>query len=295
MKNYDLVKLYADYNIDCNSDGSNSAAGWLNTKCPYCEDSSNHLGYNIHSNYFNCWKCGWHPVDETLSILLDIHKADIPKLLKEYKTHFIESDKKPVRTIKQIQLPSSLPLNNRHRQYLSDRDFNPDKLIERYNLTGTSHIGNYKFRIIAPILYGQKIVSYQGRDITEKSKTPYKACPNNEEIRPHKHCLYALDNVPGDTVIIVEGITDVWRLGNGAVATFGIKFKLEQVNLLRRFKKRYIFFDNDPDAQKQANKLANLLSHFDGETYELFSTDMTDPGALKQSQADNIMKEIGLK
>lgn len=72
---------------------------------------------------------------------------------------------------------------------------------------------------------------------------------------------FTIDKAAGDSCIVVEGVTDVWRLGPGAVATFGIKFRPAQVAMLaRHFKTIHVLFDPEPAAQAQARKLATDIS-----------------------------------
>jgi hypothetical protein len=43
-----------------------------------------------------------------------------------------------------------------------------------------------------------------------------------------KETLYNLDNAKDGTAIVVEGPIDVWRIGDGAVATFGVIYTQKQ-------------------------------------------------------------------
>jgi hypothetical protein len=91
--------------------------------------------------------------------------------------------------------------------------------------------------------------------------------------------------------VFVEGATDVWRLGVGAVAVLGIDWKKEQVAILKNFSRRFVMFDPEPLAQKRAEKLAESLSLYGGET-EVITGLKCDPGDLPQDEADQIMKEL---
>lgn len=156
---------------------------------------------------------------------------------------------------------------------------------------GTAHMGNYKQRIIAPIFYNGKMVSYQGRDITEK-QIKYKACSTEKEIIHHKHLLYNFDSV-SDKMIICEGVADVWRLGKGAVCTFGVAYTKEQVLLIleKKIKKIWILFDNEVEAQKQAEKLAaDIILHSGIDVEILIPED--DAGAMTQKYADDFKKRL---
>jgi len=82
------------------------------------------------------------------------------------------------------------------------------------------------------------------------------------------------------------------RMGIGSVSIMGIDWKIEQAFILKDFKYRFIMFDPEPKAQKQAQKLAAWLAPFPGET-EIISGLKTDPGDLSQEEANKFMKELG--
>ena len=170
--------------------------------------------------------------------------------------------------------------------------FDPKKLIHEWNLKGTLFLGAYKFRIIAPIYFQGKLVSYQGRDITEKSPLRYKTCPKTLEILHHKHCLYGIDKAKSDYIVVTEGITDVWRLGPGAVATFGIQWNLEQAKLLMNYKRVFIMFDKQPQAKQQAEKLANFLALTSIEVHIITLDNSDDPAEMTQYEADKLMTDL---
>ena len=150
---------------------------------------------------------------------------------------------------------------------------------------------NYSHRVLAPIHFQNKIVSFQTRDITNKSELKYLACPQTREEINHKEILYGIDKCKSSTVVLVEGITDVWRLGPGTVACFGIGWKLKQMKLLAsRFKRIIILFDDDPQAIQQA-KLLEFELIFRGKEV-IRKTIKGDPGGMKQEDADYFMKNI---
>lgn len=300
---FDVISFYKDYSINYKIEGEDHhcRTGWVQIQCPYCDSFGKyHLGFNLKGNFYSCWKCGYHSIDKIISVLTGIEEKLIWKIIKPYKNIdsllALEEIKPIVRNKKDIlKLPiGTTKMTKLHKDYLESRNFDPDRLEEIFQLQGTGHLGDYKFRIIAPIYHEEVLVSYQGRDITDKSKLRYKTCAIENEVRHHKYCLYALDSVQGSSILIVEGITDVWRLGIGAVATFGIKFTLEQAKLLTKFKRRFIAFDPEPQAIAQAEKLAHLTSTMGGESIlvELYEEGL-DPGDLSQEKANGIMKELG--
>ena len=60
--------------------------------------------------------------------------------------------------------PGSKDLKPMHIKYLKSRGLDPEQLQSIYDIRGTGVAGKYKFRVIAPIYYRGRVVSYQGRD-----------------------------------------------------------------------------------------------------------------------------------
>lgn len=310
--NFNFQKFCDDYELEIAPDDHKHARpGWIQIECPLCTGNPGyHLGYNEEGDYFNCWRCGWHKHIDVVSKLLNCSEGQAKGILRTYKwtptRRSTETVVEPVlrRTVSNLPI-NTTDLTNAHKRYLKRRGFSPKKLQRIWKLKGTNSMGYvkladgtiswYKFRIIAPIFFEGKLVSYQGRDITEKSKLKYKACPKELEARDHKHCLYGLDLVEGDSVVVCEGITDTWRLGPGAVATFGVEYTTAQLKLLTRFRRRFILFDaKDPAAIKQAKKLAGELKIYSG-TSEVIDLTEGDPGSMTQSDAVSLMNELGVR
>lgn len=301
-----IEKLFVDFRIDHSTTHHHCSPGWVNTHCPFCAGSSNyHLGVYPQTGQTNCWRCGPHSLTDVLKKLLRINEVQINLVLKQYitekapKQSKIKERKGTIRTqLKQTLLPPGTgELQEVHKKYLQERNFDPDYLINTYGIKGTGPLGTYKFRIMIPIIYDNKLVSYQGRDITGRSESKYKTCNKKLEMKFHKDCLYGENLLPvnyNGNIVVVEGVTDQWRLGLGSVATFGIMWSLNQLDLLTKYKKIFVLFDKGGDADKQANKLADMLAFVgkDVERVTLEDTDATDPGSLSESEADNIMQEL---
>ena len=293
---FDFAKFCSDYDIPTAPDGhKHSAKGWINIACPFCTGNPGwHLGYEIANNRCKCFRCGHHSLFDVIQGLLKCSTAQTSSILAQYKGRPVLRVEVSGRTqiLRDIEWPLGCgPMNQAHKTYLSKRNFDPLVLEEKWNLKGTGPIGPYKFRVIAPIMFNGVFVSYQGRDITNRSQNKYKACRAEEESKPHQDCLYGLEHVRGASVAIVEGIADVWRLGYGAVACFGIEFTKQQILLLSRFEKRYIIFDKEEQAQIKARELAASLSALGGESY-ILNFDVDDPAEMTQGAADKLMKGI---
>lgn len=297
---FDTLKFYRDHGVPSLSTGhKHCQTGWVQTVCPFCKGNPGwHLGYHLRDGFFSCWRCGGHSVKEVVKTILGCswHEAGqtigryrgLPKNAGETKTSGFLPRKKS------LVLPYGCgELQAGHRNYLIKRGFNPDELVQQWGLQGTGNHGSYAFRIIAPIYQYGQLVSYQGRDWTGKAELRYKACRKGDEIIDHKHCLYGLDFIDSSVVVLVEGITDAWRLGPGAVCSFGIKYRIEQAKKLRRFDKVFTFFDPDPQAEVQSERIAAYLAMYRKEVIQInIKKKGMDPAELPQAYARDLMKEL---
>lgn len=273
--------------------------GWIQLDCPFCVGNVGpHLGYDEQQGYFNCWRCGSHSTVEVVATVLHVRQSEARQIVAQYegfvKGTATERAQLRVSRRRQCALPQGTgPLRSPHKAYLRRRSFDPDTLEALWALQGTANLGPYKFRIIAPIfdLHG-RLVSYQGRDYTGKSELRYKACQEDLEARRHKDMLYGQWLANKDWVVIVEGITDVWRLGRNAVATFGIKYRPTQLAKLRNYSRRFVLFDHsDSQARKQAKRLASELATLPGNVWHVDIV-ADDPANMTQADADALMHEL---
>jgi hypothetical protein len=291
---FDAMKFLEDYSIPNWDEGKNVSPGWRNIQCPFCSDHSNHGGFNPEGTYI-CWRCSYHPLEDVISEILQVSYYEAIQIKKEYTTNTRTEiiKKMGIKHASSLSLPGECTdLQKQHRDYLIKRKYDPDKLESKFKLRGTLHYGNYKFRIIAPIYLDGKLVSYQGRDITGKQSLRYKACKMTEEVIHYKHILYNADTVK-DRGVIVEGITDVWRLGDGAMATMGTGWTKEQALFIAKkgVKKVFILFDPGSFSTERANKLAWELSFLKVNSAVIYR-EGSDPGDMPQDEADNFMREV---
>jgi len=289
-----------DTRIDCTETGQKATKNRINVHCPFCTGSRKfHLGIHLTNAYANCWRCGPHSLLSTIKALLHVSWGEVYKIVDEY------SDVSGVRVAKYdrtnrnstIVLPGVLePLKRIHTTYLEGRNFNPDDIINTWNIQSVGPTGMCKHRIFIPIQYRGDIVSYQCRSVVQGDNIlRYITCPPDKEVIFHKSILYGLDSVISDTIVVVEGVTDAWRLGAGAVCTFGTNYMKEQVYQLSKYKYVFILFDPETAAQRQAEKLANELAFLkkcEPFILDIKSLGVDDPGTLRQSDADELMRDI---
>ena len=300
--NINIQKFLRDFNIPYTTSGDKHCRkGWIQIGCPFCAGGvGTHLGVKLPGAYASCWRCKGKTMLQVVQALTTCSWSEAYSIIEQYSTKGgKQRTTKKIKFLdkeKIVKLPSGCDgMARRHDEYLGNRGFDPEYLEEVFGLKGTGPIGEYKHRIIAPIVLQDRLISYQGRDITGKSELKYMACAEINEAYPHKHSLYGIDLAKRESVLVVEGITDVWRMGEGSVATFGTAFTSSQVGMIYRgFKRAFVLFDNEPAAQKAGNELGSMLAT-SGIDVEVLSLDEGDPGDMEQDEADSLVKDLGIR
>lgn len=294
MMKIDLEKLCTVAGIPFKTSGDHHCSeGWIQLQCPYCRDGKYHLGWNIASQQFNCYACGSHSTIKVLSLLLNKQ----PSYVYSYVQRFL-LDKSQIVTRKresarECKLPAgSNSLTRRHKKYIQNRGFIPEKLEELYNIKGTPAYAPIGARVVIPIYCDGILISWTARSVTDTDPR-YLICPKNKEAMSNRSVLYGWQ-YGMKMAVVVEGIFDAWRLGPGAVATMGLGFSPEQVELLSTLNKVYILFDNDKPARKRSMDMAErLILLTDVSVLEL--SGYHDPAEVPQKKADKWMKELGFR
>lgn len=252
----------------------------LNINCPFCHkpDTRHHLGIFQDMKGFHCFRCG---KSGTLYILFsrlfnmsfdDFKKLMVNDLLPnetaadKIKVILKGKIKETEKQKKQIKLPQSILINQETvelyptlRGFLRARNITVET-CEKYKTRYTGYLGDLAYRIIIPIpdLEGENLISWQARDVTGKSKTKYYTAPHS----PVKDYVYPASRIDySKPLYIVEGVFDVWRLQENAVAIFGKQLSAKQETLLtEEFEFTPIIIALDSDATKQAWELAHKLA-----------------------------------
>ena len=296
-------KLFTDYKINYNNRVNK---GWTNVTCPFCDDKTFNGGFNNIGNYYHCWKCGGHNFKQALSLVTNIPSSQIDDLIQQYQGRNIilnKLNKKKTSATKLI-LPSQTLLPN-EREYLRKRNFNPKYLHEKYKIVGGGISGKWKYRIIIPLILNNQIVSWTGRSILPKETlkklkiSRYKNLSIEESVVDPKSILYNLDNCQHETAVLTEGAFDVMRLGDDFFCSFGTELTQSQISIIsQRFKKVFILFDNEKEAQLKARKFGLQIASI-GVEVEIVDAygdfNKNDGGELNKEEVDKIRKELGLK
>ena len=315
-----IKKLYQDFNIHWASPGERHFGdGWINTPCPFCTGNpGNHLGFceDLSSKYFGvfvCHRCGGHAVIPVIAKLLRMSNEQAKQIIDQYggrlpSRRVARAKPVPILRIKTIELPQNTKQLNQVAgalNYVKKRGFDPEELATLWKVQATGPLAlvyyqnaagkerklDLSYRIIVPIYYQGQLVSWQGRDWTGKSEVKYLTCPPELEGMFHKDLLYGLDLAEGlDTVNLVEGVWDVWRIGPGTVASFGIKFSSKQVQILKEFPVVNIFYDPEPQAQLQARKLCAALQQYKCQVRNISTHSKKDPAETSRDENVRLIK-----
>lgn len=297
----DIINVLNEYGTHYTTTGKNTSPGWVNIKCCFCADSSTHLGINMTSGAFHCWKC--RATGSLEALLIELYDIDEKKARRIIWQNGIEDtpglapvQRKTARKDKSAHvsiIPSeaTVELPEEHRAYLRKRRYNPDFVHREYRLYACHLFGDYKWRLIVPIIMEHRIVNFDALSIAGANKKS-KQCPTEKALVARNACLYNIDNA-NDTIVVVEGIFDAWRIGAGAVATLGTSFSSEQVLLIANKKPERIFIMLDSDAYDTAKKLAGQLAHF-VKYVEILKLNEGDPDDMTDEEAQKLRNDIRL-
>jgi len=202
--------------------------------------------------------------------------------------------KKPHASVESFKLPGTKVMTPICEKYLTKRGFDAEKLFREWNLRYSGTTGRYKFRIICPITFRGRVVSFTGRDVTGRQQDRYLSAFPGDEVRSAKKCLYGEQYADWDKVIVVEGPADAWRIGHGAVATLGTKWTPSQAKLIARWKRSFILYDpEEKEAQERADKLCHEVSLYHGHksrVLQVTGTNGRDPGEFTADEVKEIRK-----
>ena len=265
----DYLSLFKEYNI--HTDLSRLKRGWVNVPCPECDHGgSTKLGFNIHNDFCACFRCGGLPLRGTLSKLLNIPIEALSPILEPYQARLKIiarlNNERPINKSK-IELPG-YPLSMNEKNYLLDRHFSPYELTEKYGIQGGGWLPEWRNRVIIPIYLGGKLISWTARTILEDREPRYKNLENTESVIDPKRTFLNLDNCFLDKVALLEGPFDALRFGENGICGFGISLTKTQVLYLsERFKRVYILFDSQREAQRKAREYGMALQGYGLEVF----------------------------
>lgn len=287
-----LQALLDQHGVPYRLDGQHHHArlGWVQLDCPNCAPDSGryHLGIAEDLSRANCWRCGHVYLAGVLSQLTGLSVAEVwaslDRPLRRPASPLLR-DHRPQRVI----MPQGVePIGEQHRAYLQGRGFEPPEIVRLWGVMGIGLSRNLAWRLLIPIHYEGKTVSWTTRALGDGHRRYITASPEQESM-DHRSLLYGEDYVRSN-VIVHEGPTDVWRTGPGAVAVLSLNYSMAQLLRIARYPMRAICFDREPSAQERARRLARELQWFPGITKVVEietgkDVDKADPSEVSELRA----------
>jgi len=289
IKDFDIIKFLESRDISYHTSGKNVSQGWIGIQCPFCGDKSNHLGINLSSKAASCFICGKHRLIDVVKELDNVGYGQAKKTISQFGGGYVAPQERHHGPSKVI-LPGKPELSDLHKQFLTKRNFDPEQILQTYQVRSVDIIGKYKFRLIIPVTYRKRVTGFTARDVTGKASIKYISSENEKSVVPVKDSLYNLDRCANDTIIVVEGATDVWRIGTNCCGTFGIGTSKAQLHLLSKFKRIFILFDAEENAQLRAEKLAVALAPLC--RVNVLCLDEGDPADMKPEDVKDLRKMV---
>ena len=287
-----LVDILQQYRVDFRRAGESKhvRGEWVGVECQWCGKGTGNFGLGLHPQSLacTCWKCGRHGIADVL-IELTGEPYRVVKALLDGMPHIrLGEREKPPGTLK---LPKGLgPLGERHRRYLKGRGLDPDMLAKVWGLQGIGLAARLSHRIFIPIKLDDRTVSWTTRATTDDVERRYIAAAANEEAMPAKSLVFGTDHCR-HAIIVVEGPTDVLRIGPGAGGLLGLAYTKEQVRRIAKFPVRAIVMDNEPEAQRRAVALCRELSAMPGRTTRI-EIDAADPGSASNREIRLLRRKV---
>lgn len=245
MQSVNWVELFEQKRVPYVTRGPNVSRGEINIQCPFCgsADPSHHLGINLESGYWSCWRNALHRGKSPLRLLmraLSISYDEARQVagldVDADPTAFATLSSRLQRTASQtaelktttLGFPEQfrpIRINSRSWRYLLSRGFPPqdaNSLIIRYHLM-EAFDGPFKDRIIIPYYYNNHLLTWSGRAIAN-SVVRYKTLSREESVTVATETFYNRDvlDAPCKVLLVVEGAFDVMKLDFYG-AQFGVR------------------------------------------------------------------------
>lgn len=252
-------------------------------------DSTPSMSYNLDSDIFHCWSCGFKGGQKKfLESIGEVTFVDF----SSKQPHRINKLKEKIRKVVEI---NDIKLPDDRRLFGSSFRGISTETLRQFGAFTTQELGLQDYLCI-PVYQHSKLKFIEGRLLKDLHEQPkYYRRPANATVID---TLFPLDKI-GNTnnVILVEGLFDMvnmWQLGyNNTLCTFGTNtFSKNKVNLLdsRGITSVDIMMDSDAAGTKAAQKIAGMLDSRDIYARIIKLPAGIDPGELTQRQADAFLK-----
>jgi hypothetical protein len=254
------------------------------------------FGRSLH--YCQNEQCDVRKWLENLELARDIELSGKPTAVKD-GGRYIEP---PEITLPPQVLPlTSDDVPKEVMYYLWRRGFNHAYIDEVYGVKYAPEgveLGEHKLfedRLLIPITRGKKLVAWQTRRLDDRPKDRFKyiTMPGFKK----NNALYNMDNAwKYTTVVLCEGVTDVWRIGPHAMALFGKTVSPHQLDILKLMWKTWdatCVVALDADAKENAHIVTNRLERSGAFKRAVpLLLDQGDPGSYSTEEIRELIQGV---
>ena len=290
--------------------------GFANTICPFCGGSPTSptpLGFHRSGGYVTCFRCSGHPLIPTIQRLLSLTYSQALAVREQYTYSDGSTESEEIAFADKCSPPGG-PLTPRYRKYLESRGFDPDWIALEYGVLAAGPScrwygedrdwrgSDFSDRLIVPLKDKTgRVIAFQGRTIRKDEGIRWRFPPLDRVAGHYKETLYGAHSGLGDTVAVVEGVMDKWKLGRGSVASYGTSLSGAQVRMLGGFRRVVMLFDSEPEAQARARMYARDIAAL-GARVQVVDLELPvgpsgkalDLGDLGNEEIQAIRREIGI-
>lgn len=287
-----IIEILTEYQVDFRHAGESShvTSGWIGVICPYCGEGTGKYGLGIHLERLtcSCWKCGSHYLPEVIQLLTRLPWSTVREILRGLPKHTTVPGERIVGT---LRFPPGIePMALPHRNYLKGRNIDPDYAAQVWGVRGIGLTGSLAWRLFIPVSLRGEIVTWTTRALSDEGIRYLSAAKSME-----KYSIKSLllgEDLTRNAIVVCEGPLDAIRIGPGAVATCGLGVSPEQRARIALYPTRVICFDNEPEAQRRAQKLCRDLEVYPGTTTNILLETGKDPGDCDRSEIEEIRRRF---
>lgn len=250
-KTFSWLQFCSRFGIDFVDSGKNVSRGEINIECPFCagDDPSKHMCLSLTARepYWHCWRSSNHKGRSPYRLIrklircshteaLELIGIDVTDLtefdqvLKDPDKFFNQSSKKKRRS-QVLEVPAEFrnfdgkkKVEGVYAQYLVEtRNFDLTKVTRAYRLK-YSISGFFHSRIIFPVYFQRKLVSWTGRSIYSNAELRYLSLSDSDDTYDRlgysalisiKDTLFHFDRLiktSGEVLFITEGVFDFAKI-----------------------------------------------------------------------------------
>lgn len=287
----DIKSLLTKHGIEWRGPGKNVSRNHIGLHCCLCgDDPSFHMGVNIYTGQWNCWRNSAHKGSNIYRLLslLGIPYAESEErnsiLQQLIDGTYFNQEVKPMEDGKTYTICKKIPddfielsqdlsiLAKPYYNYLKHRGFTKvAEIAKHYKMSRCMTFGKWSSRLIIPI-FMENEVTWVARAINSYNELRYLT-PSPTEARSVKDCLFnfnELKETKGDVLLLCEGVLDSIKIDwynkprIRATCIFGLAATETQLDLLNQICPNFntILIGLDDNTLTQSLTLMRQLSKF---------------------------------